>query len=92
MFATGMPIICAVGSSLLSVAAFGATTAANYAISGWVDWPLAGIFIAGGVAGGLGGTALAHHLSVRRGVLNKIFAGLIFVVALYVLYRSRAAF
>jgi hypothetical protein len=92
MFATGMPIICAVGSSLLSVAAFGATTAANYAISGWVDWPLAGIFIAGGVVGGLGGTALAHHLSVRRGVLNKIFAGLIFVVALYVLYRSRAAF
>ena len=92
MFATGMPIICAVGSSLLSVAAFGATTAANYAISGWVDWPLAGIFIAGGVAGGLGGTALAHHLSVRRGVLNKIFAGLIFIVALYVLYRSRGAF
>src|ERR1700761_4861975 len=36
MFATGMPIICAVGSSLLSVTAFGATTAANYAISGWV--------------------------------------------------------
>jgi uncharacterized membrane protein YfcA len=92
MFATGMPIICAVGSSLLSVAAFGTTTAANYAISGWVDWPLAAVFIAGGVAGGFAGTTLAHHLSVRRGVLNKIFAGLIFVVALYVLYRSRAAF
>jgi uncharacterized membrane protein YfcA len=92
MFATGMPIICAVGSSLLSVAAFGATTAANYAISGWVDWPLAGIFIIGGVAGGFGGTMLAHHLSVRRGVLNQIFAGLIFIVALYVLYRSRGAF
>jgi hypothetical protein len=92
MFATGMPIICAVGSSLLSVAAFGATTAANYAISGWVDWPLAGLFIAGGVAGGFGGSMLAHRLSVRRGVLNKIFAGVIFIVALYVLYRSRAAF
>jgi len=35
---------------------------------------------------------LAHHLSVRRGVLNQIFAGLIFIVALYVLYRSRGAF
>jgi uncharacterized protein len=89
MLTTGMPIICAVGSSLLSVAAFGATTAANYAISGWVDWPLAALFVAGGIAGGFSGTALAHHLAERRGVLNKIFAGLIFVVAAYMLYRSR---
>ncbi len=48
--------------------------------------------IIGGVAGGFGGTMLAHHLSVRRGVLNQVFAGLIFIVALYVLYRSRGAF
>jgi uncharacterized membrane protein YfcA len=92
MLATGMPIINAVGSSLLSVAAFGTTTAANYALSGWVDWPLAAIFIAGGVGGGLGGAQLAHHLSVRRGVLNRIFACLIFVAAGYMLYRSHGAF
>lgn len=92
ILATGMRIISAVGSSLLSVAAFGATTAANYAASGWVDWPLAGLFIAGGVAGGFGGTTLAHHLAVKRGVLNKLFAGVIFLVAAYVLYRSRGAF
>jgi hypothetical protein len=92
MLATGMPIICAVGSSLLAVAAFGATTAANYAASGWVDWPLAGLFIAGGLAGGFGGTMLAHHLAVRRGVLNKLFAGILFIVAAYMLYRSHGAF
>jgi len=92
MLATGMPIINAVGSSLVSVAAFGATTAANYARSGWVDWPLAALFIAGGVAGGLAGAALARHLATRRGALNTVFAGLIFVVAIYMLYRSSGAF
>ena len=49
MLATGMPILNAIGSSLVAVAAFGLTSAANYAASGLVDWALAGIFIAGGV-------------------------------------------
>ena len=40
MLAAGMPILNAVGSSLVSVTAFGLTTAGNYAWSGLVDWPL----------------------------------------------------
>jgi uncharacterized membrane protein YfcA len=92
MFATGMPIINAVGSSLLGVAAFGTTTALNYAASGWVDWRLAAVFIAGGLVGGLGGARLAHRLADHRGLLNTVFALLIFAVAGYMLYRSRGAF
>ena len=92
MLATGMPILNAVGSSLLAVGAFGITTAVNYALSGWVDWLLAAVFVVGGIAGGLGGVKLAHGLAARRGLLNAIFASLIFVVAAYVLYRSRGAF
>jgi uncharacterized membrane protein YfcA len=88
MFASGMPIINAIGSSLLAVAAFGATAAANYAASGLVDWRLAATFIAGGVVGGLAGGRLAHTLGSRRGVLNAIFAGVICVVAIYMLVRS----
>lgn len=65
MFATGMPIIDAVGSSLLAVGTFGLATAANYALSGLVDWLVAAEFIAGGVIGGVAGTALATRLSVR---------------------------
>ena len=42
--ATGMPIINAIGSSLFAVSAFGVTTAGNYAFSGLVDWPVAGLF------------------------------------------------
>lgn len=34
---TGMPILNAVGTSLIAVTAFGLTTAANYAFSGLVD-------------------------------------------------------
>ena len=92
MLATGMPILNAVGSSLLAVGAFGITTAANYALSGWVDWLLSAVFVAGGILGGLGGVKLAHGLAARRGLLNTVFACLIFVVAAYVLYRSRGAF
>ena len=43
--ATAMPLINAIGSSLVSVTAFGLTTAASYAWSGLVDWPLAGLFM-----------------------------------------------
>jgi uncharacterized membrane protein YfcA len=88
MFATGMPIINAIGSSLLAVTAFGATAAVNYAISGLVDWRLAATFIAGGVLGGLAGGRLARRLGSKRGVLNAIFAGLIMLTAIYMLVRS----
>ena len=88
ILATGMPILYAVGSSLVAVTGFGLTTAANYALSGLVDWTLAALFIGGGVLGGLLGANLASKLAVKKGALNTVFAGLIFVVALYMLLRS----
>ncbi|HEX8444771.1 MAG TPA: sulfite exporter TauE/SafE family protein [Allosphingosinicella sp.] len=88
---TGMPMINAIGSSLVAVTAFGLTTAANYALDGLVDWPLAFVFIGGGVAGGFLGARLAARLSETRGRLTIIFAGLIFVVAAYMLWKSYAA-
>jgi len=86
--ATGMPILYAVGSSLVAVTAFGLTTAANYALSGFVDWSLAALFIAGGVLGGLLGARSANSLAGRKGALNTVFAALIFAVAIYMLVRS----
>ncbi|MEO7465894.1 MAG: sulfite exporter TauE/SafE family protein, partial [Sphingobium limneticum] len=87
---TSMPIINAVGTSLVAVTAFGLTTAANYAFSGLIDWALAGVFIAGGVAGGFIGTIVAKRLS-GTGTLTTVFAVLIFVVAAYMLWKSAAA-
>jgi len=88
MLATGMPIMNAVSSSLVAVTAFGLTTAASYAWSGLVSWALAGLFVAGGIAGGLAGTSSARHLAERRGALNIVFAVVIIAVALYMLARN----
>jgi uncharacterized membrane protein YfcA len=88
MLATGMPIMNAVSSSLVAVTAFGLTTAASYAWSGLVSWSLAGLFVAGGIVGGLAGTRSARHLAERRGALNIVFAVVIIAVALYMLARN----
>jgi uncharacterized membrane protein YfcA len=88
MAATGMPLINAVGSSLFAVAAFGLTTAASYAASGLVDWPLAGLFILGGAAGGLGGIALARRLSSHKHALTRIFSAIVIIVGAYVTARG----
>jgi hypothetical protein len=88
MLATGMSTMNAISSSLVAVTAFGLTTAASYAWSGFVSWGLAGLFVVGGLAGGLIGTHVAQLLSTRRGALNSAFAAIIIAVALYTLARN----
>ncbi|HSR00630.1 MAG TPA: sulfite exporter TauE/SafE family protein [Sphingomicrobium sp.] len=87
---TNMAMINAVGTSLVAVTAFGLTTALNYAFSGLVDWLLAAVFIAGGLMGSIIGTKSAKRLS-GSGHLTTIFAGLIFVVSAYMLWKSASA-
>jgi uncharacterized membrane protein YfcA len=89
--ATGMSMIEAVGSSLFSVGSFGAATAASYAADGLVDWRIAALFIGGGVGGGLVGASFAARLARQRGALQRVFAGVVFAVAVYMLYRSLLA-
>ena len=86
--ATAMPLINAIGSSLVSVTAFGLTTAASYAWSGLVDWPLAGLFVVGGALGGLLGTRLAGHLAGYKHGLSLTFSSIVIMVGLYVIARS----
>jgi uncharacterized membrane protein YfcA len=88
MLGAGMATINAVASSLVSVGAFGLTTAASYALAGMVAWRVACFFILGGVLGGLAGTKLAGRLSGRRGALTRIFAVVVLVVAGFILWRS----
>ncbi|MBX9643735.1 MAG: sulfite exporter TauE/SafE family protein [Novosphingobium sp.] len=85
---TSMTIYRAIGTSLVAVTAFGLTTALNYAASGMLDWGLAGSFIAGGMLGSLGGTAVSRRLSASKGRLNSVFAVMIVMVAVYMLVRS----
>jgi len=87
---TAMPVGRAVGTSLVAVTAFGLTTAFNYALSGLVDWALAGTFIAGGVLGSIGGTALSRRMAAAKGQLSTVFAGLVVVVAVYMIWQGLA--
>jgi uncharacterized membrane protein YfcA len=91
LFSTGMPMLYAVGSSLLSVGSFGMTTAVNYAVSGLINWPIAVEYIIGGIAGGLLGMRLAVNLAAKA-MLSQVFAGFVFGVAAYMLYRNAGAF
>lgn len=86
---TGMPMIAAVGTSLISVGTFGMTTALNYARSGMLDWGVALQFIAGGLVGGWAGTRAATRLGCDgKGTLTWIFSGLVVAVASYMLYKN----
>ncbi|MCP8326069.1 TSUP family transporter, partial [Xylella fastidiosa subsp. multiplex] len=56
IFATRMPTINAIGSSLLAVVTFVLITTLNYARHDLVDWRIALEFIVGGITGGGIGT------------------------------------
>jgi hypothetical protein len=83
--ATAMPLICAIGSSLVAVTAFGVTTAVSYAVSGLVDWRLAALFIIGGAAGGALGIGLGARLAARKRALTLAFSAVVIAVGVYVI-------
>jgi uncharacterized membrane protein YfcA len=91
MIATGMPMSFAVGTSLVAVTAFGLTTAVSYAAAGLVDWPMAAIFVLGGLAGGYGGIKASDHLARRKGALARVFGVAVIAVGLYVASRGLPA-
>jgi uncharacterized membrane protein YfcA len=88
MLATGMTMANATASSLLSVALFGAATSFNYALTGQVDWPLAGLLLVGGAVGGAAGLFAAKGLAGHARLARSLFAGMIILVAIYVAWRS----
>lgn len=88
MWATGMTLAAAQATSLLSVAAFGASTAVNYSLSGLVDWTLVGAMTVGGAAGTVAGLPLANRLGANAALGRRLFAGLILVVAAYVAVKA----
>ncbi len=85
LFATGMPMLSAIGSSLVSVGAFGTTTAITYALAGKVNWLIAVEYFAGGVVGGWAGAWLAIRLGKQKQTLTRIFASVVLAVAVYML-------
>src|SRR5690606_33291152 len=82
--ATAMPLSVAVGTSLVVVGVLGFTTAASYAFSGFVDWQLTALLVAGGIAGAWAGARLARRLAARKALLERIFAAIVILAGVYV--------
>lgn len=89
--ATAMPLLNAIGSSLVSVTAFGSTTAVSYALADLVDWKVAGLFVLGGALGGALGIFAARRLARHKNLLGRIFAVVVIAVGAYVVYKGAAA-
>lgn len=83
---SGLSIIDAIGTSLISVGAFGLTTAVRYSLDSQINWFIASMFIAGGIWGGMLGTKFASKAPKRT--LSKIFAILLLVVAAYIILKT----
>lgn len=88
MLATDMPLPMAVSSSLIAVTAFSTTTALSYASVGQVDLPIAAVFVAGGVLGGLWGRKSSAKLAQHGRALSLTFAALVILVGVYVTVRA----
>ena len=88
ILATAMPLVYAIGTSLVVVSALGLTTATSYALSGLVDWGVTALLIAGGIAGSVAGIRLGRALANRKGALEKGFAAVVIAVGGYVLLSS----
>ncbi len=88
IWATRMPITKAVGTSLLAVTAFGLSTAASYALSGLVNWPIVGLMIIGGVVGATAGIMLGRRLADRKRLLETGFGIMVIAVGIYVALKA----
>lgn len=88
MAATGMTLVNAAASSLVSVALFGAATSTSYAASGLVDWPVFMALVAGGGVGALAAGPVAEVLSKHATLGRRLFASMVLVTAAYVMWRS----
>ena len=91
MAATGMTLSNAAASSLVSVSLFGASTSASYAMSGQIDGPILAAMVAGGAMGTVPGIFLARALARKVLIARRLFAAMVLLVALLVLWNVLAA-
>ena len=88
MWATGMTLAAAQATSLLSVAAFGASTAVNYSLSGMINWWAVLAMALGGAVGTLAGLPISKRLADHAAISRRLFAGMILLVAVYIFVKT----
>lgn len=86
LFSTEICMIKAVGTSLISVGTFGIVGSITYALAGEIDPIISILYLFGGIIGGYTGARIASNMP--KGMLRKIFAIIIIIVAIYILYQN----
>jgi len=82
----GLPMRAAVGTSLIVIALNAAAALAGHLRYGGIDVTVTLLFIAGGAGGSLVGSRLSGRVDERR--LRQGFAGMVVLIALYMLART----
>jgi len=82
----GLAMPVAIGTALLVVATTSAAALAAHLASGSIDWRIAVAFTTSAVVAAVAGSRLGTHLSTAR--LSQLFAGLIVLVALYLIAKN----
>lgn len=85
----GLPMVVAVGTSLLVIAITSASALVAHLVSGSVNWTVVAVFTAGAIGGELAGSRLGNRLSSAR--LTQMFAVVIVGVAVFLIVKNVAA-
>ncbi|MCC5998979.1 MAG: sulfite exporter TauE/SafE family protein, partial [Thermofilum sp.] len=83
---SNIDIVQAIGTSQIAVSSFGFLTAIKYLLKGYVNITFALLYVVGGIIGGWAGTYFMSM--IPQSTLKKIYAVIIFLVALYMLYMN----
>jgi uncharacterized membrane protein YfcA len=85
----GLPMREAVATSLVAIAINAAAGLAGHLRFGGIDLAVTGVFLAGGLVGALAGARWGGALPAQT--LRRLFAAVVILLALYVLYRNVGA-
>ncbi len=86
LFSTNLSTIKAIGTSLISVGAFGITTAFVYMLNHEVDFLIAILYLVGGFIGGFMGVKITNRINKKH--LKKIYAIFVIAVGIFIIYKN----
>lgn len=91
MMATGMPMVAAIGSSLVSVGSLSTANALDFILRGSVDWRVVLDYVAGGLLGSWAGSRFALRWASRGRLLQSFVVLLLVGVSFYLLGQNGAS-
>lgn len=89
LVSSGLDISSAIGTSLIPVSMFGATTALRYSLENDINILISLLLVIGGIGGGFLGTTMLSR--IPKNIITNIFAILIAVVGIYIIIKFLSA-